>query len=150
MKAKTRTQKCAESCSHMRSCAGKKYLVLSLSLAKRRWICISRLGELRFFLGFIFDLRFDNLKRTHGLEYLALNCQASEWFSIIYQSPSSQIYISMLISALLMGTKQYPPLLPFNRIKYNITLLVLIYALNHIASKMSKSSIDVSREASAW
>lgn len=44
-----------------------------------------------------------------------------------------------------MGTKQCPPLLPFNRIKYNITLLVLIYALNCVTSKMSKSSIDVRR-----
>lgn len=90
-------------------------------------------------------LLLDNLKRTHGPEYLALNCQASEWFSIIYQSPSCKTYISMLISALLMGTKQYPPLLPFNQIKYNVTLLVLIYAFNHIASEMSKRSIDVSR-----
>ena len=44
-----------------------------------------------------------------------------------------------------MDTKQCPSPFPVNLMKYNITLLVLIYALNCIASKMSKSSIDVSR-----
>lgn len=63
MKAKTRTPKCAESCSRMRSCAGKKYVGLSLSLAKRRWIYTSHLDELGSIFGYTFILLpEDNLK----------------------------------------------------------------------------------------
>lgn len=35
MKAKIRTQKCAECCSHTRSCAGKEYHVLSLIVKEK-------------------------------------------------------------------------------------------------------------------
>ena len=49
---------------------------------------------------------------------------------------------------LLMGTKQCPPRFPFNRVKYNITLLVLIYVLNCIASKIRV--LLISAETSVW